>query len=185
MQRAPSSQGSPAERAFVGLGSNLGDREAQLVAALRALAALEATRVAAHSGLHETAPVGGPPQGPYLNAVVELQTGLAPRTLLDALLGIEARAGRDRAERHGPRVLDLDLLLHGDRILTEPGLVVPHPRLEHRGFVLEPLAELAPDLLHPVSGRSIASLAERVRDPEAVRPYSSQKKEEAAWPSSP
>lgn len=171
------------QRAFVGLGSNLGDREAQLVTALRALGELEGTATVAHSRLYETEPVGGPSQGPYLNAVVELRAGLDPRALLDGLLRIEAHAGRTRAEHHGPRVLDLDLLLYGDRVLEEPGLVLPHPRLHERGFVLEPLGELAPDLRHPLIGLSIARLAERVRDTAAVRPFTSSHEEGAGWPS--
>jgi 2-amino-4-hydroxy-6-hydroxymethyldihydropteridine diphosphokinase len=156
--------------AYVSLGANLGDRAARLARALEALDELPGTRVAALSPIFETEPVGPPPQGPYLNAVARLRTALEPRALLERLLAIEAAAGRLRgAERNAARSLDLDLLLHGERVVDEPGLRVPHPRLAERGFVLEPLAALAPALRHPELGATIAELAERVRDPRAVR----------------
>lgn len=155
--------------AYVSIGANLGDRAAQLEFALRSLGELPTTRVAALSPIFETDPIGPPPQGMYLNAVVRLETELTPRALLDALLAIERAAGRERSVRNAARVLDLDLLLYGDRILDEPGLRVPHPRLAERAFILEPLAALAPELVHPQLAESIASLAARVRDPGAVR----------------
>ena len=139
---------SVVERAFVALGSNLGDRRAQLAGALRALRATPSVRVVAVSDWIETEPVGGPPgQDRYLNGVVELETSLAPGALLLRLLEIERAAGRVRIEgqRDGPRTLDLDLLLFGDRRVDEPGLLVPHPRLEERVFVLQPLAQIAPE----------------------------------------
>jgi 2-amino-4-hydroxy-6-hydroxymethyldihydropteridine diphosphokinase len=157
-------------RAFVALGSNLGDREAALAFAVAELRASEGVEVEALSPVYETDPVGGPPQERYLNAVVALRTALAPRALLERLLAIEARAGRERGPvRAAPRRLDLDLLLYDDLVLEEPGLVVPHPRLHERGFALEPLRDLAPDLVHPVLGETIDRLARRVRDPSAVR----------------
>jgi 2-amino-4-hydroxy-6-hydroxymethyldihydropteridine diphosphokinase len=162
--------GDAAPRVFVALGSNLGEREARLAFALRELRAGVATRVVAVSPVFETDPVGPPPQGPYLNAVVELLTGLAPRALLARLLAIEARAGRERrGARNEARTLDLDLLLYGDLVLDEPGLALPHPRLAERAFVLEPLCALAPKLVHPVRRETVAALAARVRDPAAVR----------------
>jgi len=108
----------------------------------------------------ETAPVGGPPQGPYLNAVAELSTDLPPRALLELLLSVEKRLGRERTpgERNAPRRIDLDLLFYGERVIDEPGLSVPHPRLHQRRFVLEPLAELAPALVHPVLGKTVGEL---------------------------
>jgi len=154
---------------YVSIGTNLGDRARHLDFALRALGAVRETRVAALSPIFETDPVGPPPQGAYLNAVARVETALAPRALLDALLVIERGAGRERSVRNAARTLDLDLLLYGDRLVDEPGLVVPHPRLAERAFILEPLAALAPALVHPLLGVSIASLAERVRDPRAVR----------------
>jgi len=158
--------------AYVSLGSNLGDRAVQLSRALAALAALPATRVAALSPIFETAPVGPPPQGPYLNAVAKLRTSLAPRALLEDLLAIERAAGRVRGGvRNAARTLDLDLLLYGASVIDEPGLRVPHPRLAERPFVLEPLAALAPALRHPELDETISALASRVRDPREVKPW--------------
>ena len=164
---------STAERVFVSLGSNLGDREAHFALALRRLAALSDTDIEALSPVFETDPVGPPPQGPFLNAVVELRTGLDPRALLESLLDIEREAGRTRqATRWLARALDLDLLLFGDRVIDEPGLQVPHPRLDERPFVLEPLLSLAPALRHPIHSGRVDELAARVRDPQAVRRWS-------------
>jgi 2-amino-4-hydroxy-6-hydroxymethyldihydropteridine diphosphokinase len=147
--------------AFVGLGSNLADPVAQLQRALDALAAIHSTRLVARSSLYRSAPWGRSDQPEFVNAVAKLQTWLDPRALLDALLAIEAAAGRIRAERWGPRILDLDLLLYGDRVIDEPGLHVPHPRLVERAFVLLPLAELAPDLVIAGVG-SVAALRARI-----------------------
>ena len=158
-------------RAFVALGSNLGDREAHLRRALQALRATREIHSLQVSRIYETDPVGPPPQGPYLNAVAEIETGLEPRTLLERLLQIEAEEGRVRRGEQGEaRTLDLDLLLFADRCIDEDALVVPHPRMHERGFVLEPLCELAPLWVHPRSGKTIAELAARVRNPLAVRP---------------
>ena len=130
-------------RAFVGLGANLGDREATIRAALAALAEEDGIEVVAISTLRETDPVGVGPQPRYVNGVAELNTSLLPRELLDCLLATEQRFGRVRVPgEHGPRTLDLDLLLYGDEQIDAPGLTVPHPRLHEREFVLEPLAEL-------------------------------------------
>ena len=158
------------EDVYVSLGTNLGDRAAQLGQALRALDALPATRLAAFSPVFETDPVGPPPQGAYLNAVVHLRTELEPHALLDGMLAIERRAGRTRSgERNAARRLDLDVLLYGARVIDSPGLRIPHPRLAQRPFVLEPLAVLVPELRHPELGATIEELAARVRDPRAVR----------------
>jgi 2-amino-4-hydroxy-6-hydroxymethyldihydropteridine diphosphokinase len=141
-------------RAFVGLGSNLGDREATIRAAVAELQAAEGVEVVGVSSLVDTEPVGYTDQPRFLNGVAALDTGLGARTLLDLLLAVEARFGRDRASvpAQGPRTLDLDLLLYGDARIDEPGLRVPHPRLHERAFVLEPLAELAPGLDVPGKG---------------------------------
>jgi 2-amino-4-hydroxy-6-hydroxymethyldihydropteridine diphosphokinase len=141
-------------RAFVGLGSNLGDREATIRAAVAELQAAEGVEVVGVSSLVDTEPVGYTDQPRFLNGVAALDTGLGARTLLDLLLAVEARFGRDRASvpAQGPRTLDLDLLLYGDAQIDEPGLRVPHPRLHERAFVLEPLAELAPALDVPGKG---------------------------------
>jgi 2-amino-4-hydroxy-6-hydroxymethyldihydropteridine diphosphokinase len=141
-----------AEIAYVGLGSNVGDRVATLRSALTHLANLEAVTVIAASGVWETAPVGPVEQGDFLNAAAALRSDLAPRELLDALLEVERHHGRERLVRWGPRTLDLDLLLYGDHRIQEPGLRLPHPWLERRRFVLEPLLEIAPHLTHPVHG---------------------------------
>ena len=130
-------------RAYVGLGANLGDREATIRAALAELGDEDGIEVVAVSTLRETEPVGVGPQPPFLNGAAELETTLTPRELLDRLLATEQRFGRVRVPgEHGPRTLDLDLLLYGDEQIDEPGLTVPHPRLHERAFVLEPLAEL-------------------------------------------
>lgn len=132
-----------AERAFLALGSNLGDRVATL---RRAVSLLD--DVVAVSPVYETAPVGGPEdQGPYLNAVVELATDRSPRQLLETCRRLEVDAGRARQERWGPRTLDVDILLVGDQVVEEEDLVVPHPRMWERRFVLAPLADLAPDIV--------------------------------------
>jgi 2-amino-4-hydroxy-6-hydroxymethyldihydropteridine diphosphokinase len=150
-------------RAFVGLGSNLGDREGTLRAAVGRLRALPQTRVAAVSAFRDTEPVGHLEQPRFLNGAVELETELSPRELLDAMLELEQRFGRDRsaAPPHGPRTLDLDLLLYGDDEIAQPGLAVPHPRLHERRFVLEPLAELDPGLEVPGKG-SVQTLLSRL-----------------------
>ena len=135
--------------AYLGLGSNLGDRAAHLQFAVDGLAA-RAGRVAAISPVYETEPVGGPAQPDYLNAVVAVETTLSPRELLGVAKDLEAEAGRPRSEpqnRWGPRPLDIDLLLVGDVRVDEPDLVVPHPRIHQRAFVLAPLADVAPDLV--------------------------------------
>jgi 2-amino-4-hydroxy-6-hydroxymethyldihydropteridine diphosphokinase len=141
-------------RAYVGLGANLGDREATLRAAVDALAAEEGIEVVALSTLRDTEPVGVAGQPRYLNGAVALDTTLDARELLERLLALEQRFGRVRVPgEHGPRTLDLDLLLYGEERIDEPGLTVPHPRLHERGFVLEPLAELDPSLVVPGRGR--------------------------------
>lgn len=149
-------------RAFVGLGSNLGDRESTLKAAVGRLRGLQATEVRAVSRFRDTEPVGYVDQPRFLNGAVELETDLSPRALLEVLLELERSLGRDRSTGppQGPRTLDLDLLLYGDQTIDEPGLTVPHPRLHERAFVLEPLAELDPALEVPGRGRVQALLSE-------------------------
>ena len=136
-------------RAYLGIGSNLGDREAHLQFAVDRLAA-RAGRVVAVSPVYETEPVGGPTQPDYLNAVVAVETALSARELLAIAKGLETEAGREPADpsnRWGPRPLDIDILMVGDERIDEPDLIVPHPRIHQRAFVLAPLADIAPDLV--------------------------------------
>ena len=135
--------------AYVGLGANLGSREATVRRAVELLGATDGVDVLAVSQLRETAPVGVVDQPPFLNGAVAIETARAPRDLLDLLLEIERSLGRVREERWGPRTIDLDLLVYGDEVVDEPGLRVPHPHLHERRFALEPLAELQPDLEVP------------------------------------
>jgi 2-amino-4-hydroxy-6-hydroxymethyldihydropteridine diphosphokinase len=144
-------------RAYVGVGSNLGDRWAHLALAARALAAAPRVALLRASRVLDTAPLG-PPQPRFLNAALELETGLTPPTLLALLQGIEREALRRPAIRWGPRSLDLDLLLLGDLALVGPGLTLPHPGLSSRRFVLQPLAELCGERVVPGTGRTVAAL---------------------------
>ena len=145
--------------AFIALGSNLGDRRGTLEGAVAALSSTSGVVVRKVSSFHETEPVGGPPgQGLFLNAAAVLETSLDPFGLLQVLREIEERFGRTRTVRWGERTLDLDLLLFDDRIVDTPELTVPHPRLTERRFVLEPLAEVAPDAVEPVTKRTINDL---------------------------
>jgi 2-amino-4-hydroxy-6-hydroxymethyldihydropteridine diphosphokinase len=146
--------------AYVAIGSNLGDREATIARALELLDDPPELRLVRVASVRETDPVGVVDQPLFLNTAARLETTLGPRELLDRLLAVERDLGRVRtAERWGPRTLDLDLLLYGDAVLDEPGLTVPHPRLHERRFVLEPLSELAPNLVVPGRGQVKALLA--------------------------
>ena len=134
-------------RAYLALGSNLGDRLANLQTAVDDLAGAAGVRVDALSRVYETAPVGGPPQDPFLNAVVAVDTDLPPHALLALAQQLERDARRVRGERFGPRTLDVDVLLYDDLALDDPDLVIPHPRMWERGFVLAPLRDVAPHLV--------------------------------------
>jgi 2-amino-4-hydroxy-6-hydroxymethyldihydropteridine diphosphokinase len=147
-------------RAYVGLGSNLGDREGFLRRAVELLRAEPEIDVVAVSSVRETDPVGFVDQPHFLNAAVAVETGLSARALLERLLAVEQAMGRRRdGPRFGPRTIDLDLLVYGDELVDEPGLTVPHPRLAERRFALEPLHELAPDLVVPGRGPVLTLLA--------------------------
>ncbi len=146
-------------RALIAVGSNLGDRAAQVASAVEALGALKATRVLAASEAIETAPERPEDGAPFLNAAVLVETTLPPRALLEHLHEVEARLGRERVTpRRGPRTIDLDLIIYEGVVRREPGLEVPHPRFRSRRFVLEPAARIAPQMIDPVTRRTIADL---------------------------
>ena len=157
-------------RVFLGLGSNLGAREATLLEARRELLARGFHEQAA-SRLYVTEPVGGPPQPWYLNQVLGGETALSPRRLLRECRAVERRHGRQRGVRNAPRTLDVDILMYGDAVRDTPALQLPHPRLHERRFVMVPLAEIAPELRHPRLGLSVRELLERCPDRSRVEPY--------------
>jgi len=144
--------------AYIGFGSNLGDRDGYIRQALSELASTDGITLLRVSSLYETAPVGYTNQGKFLNGVAEIETSVPPHTLLALLKGIEAKLGRQHRVRWGPREIDLDILIYGERQISTPELTIPHPEMQRRGFVLIPLAELAPNLCHPVLGKRIAEL---------------------------
>ncbi len=160
------------ETVYIGFGSNVGDRLDYCDRAVTLLGLLPASQVTGVSSLYETEPVadpGDPGPGWFFNGVVRLETDLTPHSLLDVCREIERGLDRDEERRHGPRTMDLDLLLYGMRVIREAGLEIPHPRLHRRRFVLAPLVELAPDLQHPVLHRTVQELLDSLADPAAVR----------------
>jgi 2-amino-4-hydroxy-6-hydroxymethyldihydropteridine diphosphokinase len=159
----------PPYDAVVGLGSNLGERALALDHAALALGRLEGTRVVARSPWRETAPVGGPPQGFFLNGALRLETALAPEALLARLLAIEQGLGRERRERWGPRTIDLDLLWVAGVVCASPTLTLPHPRLHERAFALEPLVDVAPDARDPTTGEAYRTMLARLHSGRSTR----------------
>ena len=155
-------------RAYIALGANLGDAPATVRAAFAALGEIAGTQLVRCSSLYRTAPVGLAEQPDFINAVAAVETTLPPEALLQALLDIENRFGRVRRDRNGPRTLDLDVLLYGEALIDTPLLIVPHPRLHLRAFVLQPLAEIAPDLALPGRG-SVAAWLPAVANQGIVR----------------
>ncbi len=153
---------------YLSLGSNLGDREKNLARAIAALPE-QGVRVLRRSSLYETEPLDVRGQPWFLNCVVEAETALMPRQLIQALLGIEREMGRRRRVPRGPRLIDMDILFYGSSIIDLPGLEIPHPRSSERRFVLMPLNELAPTLRHPVLKKTVAELLAETPDRSEVR----------------
>ena len=144
--------------AAVALGSNIAPRRDHLIRALQAIESFGDLRILDRSRIYETEPIGGPPQGLYLNAAVAVETVLAPLDLLDLLLRIEKEMGRNRSRRNDPRIIDLDLIFYDDLILDDPLLGLPHPRFRERGFVLQPLNDILPGFVDPETGKTVADL---------------------------
>lgn len=169
--RRASKPGPASVTAYLGLGSNQGDRPGFLREALSQVEASRRVRVRKRSSLYETAPVGVTEQPWFLNMVAEVDTDLSPQDLLDLVLAVERRLGRVRTQRWGPRTIDVDILLYNDLALSTTALVIPHPELTRRRFVLEPLLEIAPDVRLP-GGSRLAVFLEGVRD-QAIRQVAS------------
>jgi 2-amino-4-hydroxy-6-hydroxymethyldihydropteridine diphosphokinase len=150
------------EVVYLGLGSNIGDKEANCLRALDAIAALDHNYLHAVSSLYKTEPIGYQDQDWFINCVAEVSTTLLPRPFHAFLQGIEKRMGRKKTVPMGPRIIDLDILFYGNEVVDEADLTIPHPRLHDRGFVLVPLMELAPDLLHPVLKRTVRDLLKKI-----------------------
>ncbi len=157
---------------YIGVGSNMGDALDHCRRAIRAIGADSRSRLLQCSPFYRTEPVGMKDQNWFINAVVAAETSLSPHEFLNFLLGIERRMGRERKERWGPRVIDLDILLFGDKILNEGGLEIPHPRMSERRFVLAPLWDIAPRLEHPVLHKTIADILSELETKEKVLPVS-------------
>jgi 2-amino-4-hydroxy-6-hydroxymethyldihydropteridine diphosphokinase len=158
--------------AYIGIGSNVGERELFCRDAVDALGETEGVGIQSVSSLYETEPVGGPPQRSFINLVVKIETKLSPRRLLEVSKGIEERMGREPSDIHwGPRVVDLDVLLFGDEKVNEPGLEIPHPRIKERRFVLVPLLEIDADVTDPWGDRYADGLDEAEGEVELLEPF--------------
>ena len=159
--------------AYIGFGSNCGDREQYIVSAIIGLMSSPATQVRTLSSLYESEPVDGVGGTFFLNGVVKISTLLEPEDLLVFLQLLESRLGRDMKHRKGPRTIDLDILLYGNRIIRTQDLTIPHPKMTQRSFVLLPLAEIEPALIHPVEGKTVKDLLANIERPSYVRIYTS------------
>ncbi|NOX97791.1 MAG: 2-amino-4-hydroxy-6-hydroxymethyldihydropteridine diphosphokinase [Nitrospirae bacterium] len=151
-------------KVFLGLGSNLGDRKRNIQEAVRLLEEREVVKVVKVSSLCETEPEGVKDQPFFLNGVLEMETELSPRDVLDTLKAIERRLGRKKGRKWGPRIIDLDILLYGDLVIKEEGLEIPHPLLPERAFVLTPLVEIAPETVHPGLSKTISYLQKKLKN---------------------
>jgi len=157
---------------YISLGSNLGNRVGNIKKAIESLRVRKDIKIKKESSIYETEPVGGPSQGFFLNQVIEIETSFSPRDLVKFLKETEKKLGRKKEVRWEPRLIDLDILLFDNLILKEADLEIPHPRLSERKFVLKPLAEITPQLLHPVFKKKIKDLMETLEDDKEVRFYS-------------
>ena len=150
-------------KVYAGLGSNVGNKRENILRAIDRIDAYEEICVKEKSGFYDTTPVGGPPQPDYVNCVIGLETEIEPQALLKEFKKIEVELGRKPGVRWGPRVVDLDILLYGGRVVNDHSLKIPHERMHERFFVLEPLCEISPDIKHSVSGMSISELLEKLK----------------------
>ncbi len=159
--------------AYISFGSNMGDREQNCLHGIDALSRTKDVDIKARSPLYQTSPVDFEDQDWFVNGALKLETTLTPLELLQALKGIERKAGREKAPvRFGPRILDMDIVLYGSQIVHSPELIIPHPRMHKRGFVLQPLCDIDPDIIHPVSGKSLRYLLDHLHDDtQKVRPF--------------
>jgi len=153
---------------FLGIGSNIGDAAANCAAAETYISDVDGVVVLRRSSLYRTQPVGFKEQDWFVNGVIEIRTALGLRPLMDAILGVEDKMGRSRDGKWGPRIIDIDILLYGQAVIDEEGLVIPHPRLHKRRFVLVPLDEIAPHAIHPAFGISVRGLLDRLQDDNTV-----------------